>query len=435
MAFGTASAETIPSPLTPYGIDDSAIVGIYVKDLVNDTIVDCHQETLSMTPASITKSLTVATAMRVVGPGYRFVTKTSLVGSRQGNRFNGRLVVTAGGDPSIGSRYIESGGAFVDSIVARMSRLGISSFVGEVEVDDNGYDQQGPSMRWEIADVPWSYGAAFSAFNFGDNVASLNLKTMKAEPEVPCLTIVRGRKSGAFSLERGLNSQRLIVKGKTAGRDAVTVTVPCPAQLFESSLSRALAAEGIVWHKQRAKTNRADTLDSYVHYSSPLSVIAKSLMTRSDNMMADAVLRSVAPSHKLDDALSVERRLWDSLGVDINPIRLVDGSGLIRTDSFTPRALGRVLEAMSADTAYVAAFPVVGREGTVASFLKETPLAGRLAMKSGSMTAVRCYAGYKLGGDGRPTHAVVLMINNSYLPGTELRHVLERYLCGLFGRE
>ena len=64
-----------------------------------------------------------------------------------------------------------------------------------------------------------------------------------------------------------------------------------------------------------------------------------------------------------------------------------------------------------ADT-FVSLFPKVGREGTVKNFLKNTALDGKLVLKSGSMNGVHCYAGYKIGTNGKPTHAVVVIVNN-----------------------
>lgn len=61
---------------------------------------------------------------------------------------------------------------------------------------------------------------------------------------------------------------------------------------------------------------------------------------------------------------------------------------------------------------YVSLFPKAGVEGTVKKLLRETPLEGSLALKSGSMKGVQCFAGYKLDPDGTPTHAVVIMVND-----------------------
>jgi len=45
------------------------------------------------------------------------------------------------------------------------------------------------------------------------------------------------------------------------------------------------------------------------------------------------------------------------------------------------------------------------------NFMKDTPLDSYLALKTGSMNGIKCYAGYLLDDDYAPTHAVVVMVN------------------------
>lgn len=84
-----------------------------------------------------------------------------------------------------------------------------------------------------------------------------------------------------------------------------------------------------------------------------------------------------------------------------------------------------------ADT-YVNLFPKAGREGTVKNFLKNTVLEGKLVLKSGSMNGVHCYAGYKLGRNGKPTHAIVIIVNNFFCSRDALRKEMQRFLLAVF---
>lgn len=417
------------SPIT--GIDEGASVGVYVRDLRSGKILADYQSAKALTPASVMKSLTVATAMRMLGAEYRFETPVYFIGHKRGDLFSGRIVVRGSGDPTIDSRHFPAKIGFTDSIADMLVRSGIKRLRGDVEVEQSQFKDCGPSLRWEIEDLAWDYGAAFHGFNYADNVVSLDLSSMKTDPRLVKFDVVRGEKKGEFELVRGINSTELRVNGAIGKRKSVLTTVPDPSAVFKVRMMSALEDAGIVYEAARTD-NAGDTMAVYTHRSPTAAEISRSLMCRSDNMMADAMLRAVSAEKTLSAALAVENALWDSLGVSLKSTRIIDGSGLARVNALPARVLGEVLTDMAVDTAYVSTFPLVGFDGTVKNFLRDTPLEGRMALKSGSMTGVRCYAGYKLDGEGRPTHAVVLMVNNSFLKASELRKVLERYLLALF---
>lgn len=64
--------------------------------------------------------------------------------------------------------------------------------------------------------------------------------------------------------------------------------------------------------------------------------------------------------------------------------------------------------------------------------MAKTPLKGRLALKTGSVSAVQCYAGYLLDEENKPTHVVVVMVNAFYCPRARLREAISDYLLNTF---
>ena len=101
------------------------------------------------------------------------------------------------------------------------------------------------------------------------------------------------------------------------------------------------------------------------------------------------------------------------------------------TPKFMEQVLTHMAKSSMADT-YVSLFPKVGKEGTVRNFLKGTALDGKLVLKSGSMNGVHCYAGYKLGSNGKPTHSVVIIVNNFFCTRDALRKEIQRFLLAVF---
>jgi D-alanyl-D-alanine carboxypeptidase/D-alanyl-D-alanine-endopeptidase (penicillin-binding protein 4) len=167
-------------------------------------------------------------------------------------------------------------------------------------------------------------------------------------------------------------------------------------------------------------------------YKSPTyGKIMKSMMTRSDNLFAEAMLRTIDGGESRTKAISTELKYWKSQGLNVDVLTLRDGSGLARGNKFSPKFLGELLAKMAEGkncATYVKLFPIVGQEGTVRNFLKDTALQGKMVMKSGSMSGVHCYAGYKIDKDGTPTHAVVVMVNNFYCQRSQVKKSIEKLL-------
>ena len=174
-------------------------------------------------------------------------------------------------------------------------------------------------------------------------------------------------------------------------------------------------------------------------YSSPLlDDIVKSLLYRSDNMFAEAVLRAnsvgfdktITRKH----SLKKERHILKDWHVDLSHVNLYDGSGLSRSNHFTPVFLASTLRAAYLDPKlgkrYSALLPVCGRNGTVRRLLCDTRLDGRIALKSGSMNAVQSYAGYFPADE--PRYAVVLMANRFTCSHSDIRRLIELLLLDVF---
>lgn len=93
-----------------------------------------------------------------------------------------------------------------------------------------------------------------------------------------------------------------------------------------------------------------------------------------------------------------------------------------------------VLRHMSGNPYYASFFPLAGQEGTLKKFLAGTPLDGEIAMKTGSMNGIQCYAGYKLDSEYAPTHIVVVMMNR-LSNRASARAALQKLLLAAFEEE
>lgn len=418
--------------------EDAASIGIHIQNIATGKVAASRNAASALIPASILKAYTSATVMSVFGPDRRaFATEVWLKGCRSGDKWIGDIVVKASGDPTLDSRHFKELPAFCPEVLQALEREGISAVGGDVKVESRG-SYYGVLPSWEVEDVGCDYGAGLWGFNWKDNTFSFSLDDGITDPWMPGFrfTMLPAAGKGVLMM-KGAGSDSLAIYSSRkydAGHKFFT-TMSDPAAAFADNLRLLLAERGVEVSGDEYSYGPSVMSDSLLlvrHESPAVSDILESLMRRSDNMMAEGMLRSLEPEPvSVENALAIQDSVWTSRGIKPEFADIRDGSGLSRADRIQPEFLGKVLRYMArsefADD-YVALFPRCGRDGTVQSFLKGSRLAGKLRLKTGSMSGVQCYAGYLTDASGRPTHSVVVMVNGFFCPRADLRKAIERYL-------
>lgn len=137
---------------------------------------------------------------------------------------------------------------------------------------------------------------------------------------------------------------------------------------------------------------------------------------RSDNLFAETLLRAFAiargKSGSTSEGAAEMLDYWKKAGVPAAGVKIVDGSGLSRSNRVTADFMGGILRFMGDNDDYASFMPLAGQEGTLSGFLKDTHLDSYVAMKTGSMKGIQCYAGYKLDEQFAPTHLIVIIMND-----------------------
>lgn len=411
-------------PLFSYAIDvygtkipglEADIAGAYVENLATgEVLLDINGE-IPMLPASVTKLVTSATALSTLGSDWRFPTPVYAEGKIHDGVLKGNIVVMASGDPTIESPNFKDYNGLPDSIAAACAACGITAVEGSVIVDCGSYVETPIPVGWTDDDIVWPYGAGLYAVNYQGNRVVLTMPATKLSPEVPGARVKANgprRKGDRFS--RGRDSKVIDTYLPRRYRGATALSNPDPESSFIKAVTDALTGAGITVGASQTKRHKHRTL--LVDHRSPrLADILTSLMMRSDNLMAEGVLRAIAPGKPIDDALKAELRYWHNNGVDTCGMSINDGSGLSRLNRITPYALADVLVWMldhsDSFMTYLDMFPVAGVSGTFRSFGRDTSLEGRLRCKTGSVNGVQTYAGYMVNEVGMPTHVVVVMVN------------------------
>ncbi len=321
-----------------------------------------------------------------------------------------------------------------------MKRAGISKINGRIVIDQP-LENAGEIGKWEIEDVAWPYGAGLYGLNWRDNTFTLHPATGETKPFVPGLKIEMHRSTSGNDLIRGVGSDVLTIYSRNPNdkKWAVRSSMPDPAAVFCHELEAKLKAAGITVAGKEIKTDcEAAERKLYTHVSPAYGEIMRSLMVRSDNLFAEGMLRAIAPGASRKDCIKREKELWATRGINTKYTIINDGSGLTRANRLSARFIADVLAWMASSPqakTYTTFFPRAGKEGTLRGFLAKSDLKGLVALKTGSVSSVQAYAGYKFDNEGEPTHVIVIMVNGFFCPRSQVREGAEQLLIDLFCKD
>lgn len=431
-----------------------ASVGICITDVATGETLVAHNERQAIIPASTVKVITTATALRLLGPSYCTSTTVGYTGRIDpSGTLHGSLVIRGGGDPSLGSAYgSRPADDFITRIIGALQSHGIRAIEGTIVVDDSRFDGPAVSNKWMLEDITWAYATGCHAFSYRDNRVQIDLRYNGHHYEVTEVI-----PAGQFLVNTRLvpGEKEDITVSHTGNRYTVTGTVPRnrsryrlnlaidrPDSLFLQEFHERLQQAGIsITEARQEQGQTAETL--LLDYpSDSLSYLVRSLNMRSDNLYAESLLRHIAltssPRGSAEKGIETIRRYWQPLEADSLELFLYDGSGLARNNKVSVRYLARVLEVTARDPAagevFVQSLPQAGKEGSVASFMRNTPLPGELRLKSGSMSDVHAYAGYYTSPDGK-RYTIVLMFNNYTCTRNQLKQKIAAWLTSTFSKK
>ncbi len=431
-----SSIANAKSPLNIEG-EEATSIGIYIANVKNGNVLLEYNSDKTFTPASIMKAVTTASALSTLGSEYQFKTNVFTTGKIDNNVLLGNILIEGVGDPTLESRHFPDNNGFIDSIISQLKKRKITRIKGSIIVEQSLIKDQGIVPKWEIEDVAWGYGAGYYALNFMDNTFNLYLPGMETVPHISGLKVLNNTTIGKNDpiMSRGIDSYTLNVSGTIPDRKSYSLScaTPEPSQVLIDSIYSKSSSNGIIIDNICMPTTNMDLL--FRHKSPKAQDIMRSLMVRSDNLMAEGILRAIAPDSTRAAAIDTEIKLWDNRNINCDYISIYDGSGLSRSNRLSPKFMGNILSWMAKSDMiekYVALFPKAGKEGTLRRFLANSRLSGKIVLKTGSMGGVQSYAGYKLNDDGEPEHVIVIMVNNFFCKRKALINEIERLLLKIF---
>jgi serine-type D-Ala-D-Ala carboxypeptidase/endopeptidase (penicillin-binding protein 4) len=314
--------------------------GAYAKNLeTGEEIVSVRADN-GRIPASVEKVFVTATALLRWGPEAelftRVVTATELDpdGTLEGNMW-----LVGGGDPTLtDDKLLE--------LAENVHANGVRRVSGGIRADDTLFDRRRGGPRTNFA------------------------------PDYDM-----GGRLGALLLGRGFQ--------------------PDPAAYAAKRFARMVRAQGVLVEGPTTKSRAPeDTGSSELGSvpSPPMADLVRATLVPSDNFLAEMLLKGLGAG--FGGGLGTTGSGAQVVKLTLKPYgitpRIVDGSGLSRGNSTTPREVVRLFERMEDQEVartWRASLAVAGRTGTVHDRMRGTPAAGRCHTKTGTIDGVSNLAG------------------------------------------
>jgi serine-type D-Ala-D-Ala carboxypeptidase/endopeptidase (penicillin-binding protein 4) len=404
--------------------------------------------TLALSPASTQKVVTTLTALALLGSDYRYQTLLQHDGSIKGNLLQGNLYIQGSGDPTLGATQLHDSLALERVFASWLRDLraaGIEQMEGDIIADGSYFDNHMIPPRWIWVDMGNYYGAGAHALTVHENMYTVYFdpgpkigdpaRVIRTLPEIHGMEYINNVATGP----RGSGDQVYIYGAPYQNIRWLTGTVPLGernfgvrgsipdpghyiAWAFQQYLIRSgIAVKGNILTHRDTPNLAAESKRVIISrwYSPHLEIIAARTNLHSVNTYAENLIKTLGRIHGQDGSFSsgaqVITSFWKDKGMDIDGLRIHDGSGLALFNNITAQQLTAMLAyAASNETLFLSltkGFPVAGRSGSLATLLRGTRSEGVLMAKSGFLSNVRAYTGYTRCRNGHLI-AFTIIVNN-----------------------
>ena len=410
---------------------------------------------ISVNPASTMKLVTTYAALELLGPSHQWKTEFHGDGPLSDGTLNGNLYLKGGGDPKLNMEKLWL-------LLRELRANGVTTVTGDLVLDrshfiqpalpvfdDDGGDRHKPYLVGPDSLLINLKALRFAARNDGGKIS------VSVEPPIAKVRI----DNRIQALPAGKCPSWPDVRyNPVHDRDGVTVTVTgklaagCSGQTYLSLLDHPSYAAGTVraiWKElggrilgeDRVAEVPADSRLLARSYSPDLVEIIRDINKYSNNTMARQLFLSLGAEYRNeadgDDSKAAQRviRQWLAKKGLISPQLVIEnGSGLSRAERVSARELASLLQAAWKSpyaAEFISSMPLAAVDGTMRKRLRNTEVAGKAHIKTGTLNNVRAIAGYSRDNDGN-TWAVVAILNHPRPWGAS--SILDQVLLSLYSR-
>ncbi|WP_418356929.1 D-alanyl-D-alanine carboxypeptidase/D-alanyl-D-alanine-endopeptidase [Shewanella basaltis] len=439
-------------------------LGISVWDMTTQQTVFTYNNQSLMQPASIQKLLTALAATKQLGRGFTYQTHLSTFANAPLTKqqvingvYHGDIYIEFSGDPTLTYQDLQQ-------LLTSLKQLGIHKIDGQVVLlSEQDSQLQAPGWVWD--DLGICYAAPISPFIIDKNCVYGRLSTKgydktanitmmgkrpieitndayfvnpvmaksqyKAVPAGTVHTQANSQPDCKLTLAR-FDNNRYHLTGCHIGAKSIplAIAITDPELYATRIISKQLTALGIqhkapmVLSHQQITSNANPRQVIASHHSASLTALLSTMLLKSDNLIADSLLKKVGESYyqsASDFARSSQamKAILYSLGIDLADANLADGSGLSRYNLLSAEQVLSVLTTVYQMPEYhflLDSLPESGVSGTLRykRYFNKSPLKHHVFAKTGSMLGVANLAGKVKASNGH--EYLFVLIENGISP-------------------
>lgn len=396
----------------------NAISSLYVIDAQTGQVVFEKNSRVGLAPASTQKIITSISAYEILGKDFRYKTDFGI-----NDKDNSRLHIQPGGDPTFGSWRWQSTSkdTILNNLVKALSKKGVQQ-IRDVLIDNSGWDAENIPDGWIWQDIGNYYGTGAQKFNYRENQLDILFQSGKSigdpvrivsvipeeamplkEKLVSKLTsAARGSGDNAYVYFPNDGTGNFVIRGTIPVNEngfSISASVTEPGKVFLNVIKAGLQKE-----------KRIDGIDSRLEivnggpdqktpytiiysYTSPvLDSIIYWFNKKSVNLFGEALIKTIGYLKKgigsTESGVEVVQNFWKAMNLDLNELKITDGSGLSPLNRVTTHAQVEILKyARSREW-----FP---------GFYLSLPEYNGMMMKSGTIRGAKGFAGYHKAKNGK----------------------------------
>ena len=401
-----------------------AKISILVLDAESGKPIYGRNEKSALNAASNVKLVTTAAALALLGPEFRWKTAVLGLAPGEGGRaispageLQGDLFLRASGDPTLTTQDLAE-------LASELSAIGLRRVHGGLLVDATAFDSATVGPSYDEKDDSAAFRAPSSAASLNGNTVAVII-TPGPSAGAPARVVLDPPSANVVLTGRATTASKgpaaPIVQTSDAGNGQTRVTVSGrillgseprivlrrivqPDLFLGQTFKQVLQKRGITIDQPlrvaAAPKNGLRTLAT--HDSPTLAVVVHELGKRSNNFVAEQVLRTLGGEvmgkpGTWQKGLDAVARYLDGLGIAKASFTMRNGSGLYDSNRFSAEQMATVIRAATRDFRisgeYLASLAVSGADGTLANRMTGSAAERYVRAKTGTLAKVSCLSG------------------------------------------
>jgi serine-type D-Ala-D-Ala carboxypeptidase/endopeptidase (penicillin-binding protein 4) len=390
-------------------------IKIYSLDR-GETLYEIRSKKLFI-PASNSKILTTAAALKFLGSNYRFTTRIYTDGILENETLKGNLYIKGSGDPKLVTEQLWL-------MVNELRNLPIKRIEGNIIADDTFFDSKKRIKTWIKNPGAQAYEAPSGALSFNFNTVKVYVSPGKKVGDRPIIVIEPENEyikleNNAQTLRTGKRRRLIVNRVDKESHDLITVSgginigqpraqyflnITNPTQYTLNVFKSYIDLSGIKFAGKLQQGKVPDgALELYIHEGEPLALALQGLNKFSNNFVAEQILKTIGGEHlglpsSTKKGLRIFEEYMKELGYEPGQYSIYDGSGLSRQNRLSPEIIVDILRNVKDDLSvypeFITALGVMGVDGNVKNRMRKVTNSNKARVKTGTLNFVSALSGF-----------------------------------------